>query len=278
MCRQRLDLPRQAHEHELRLGPVQRHPGRSRLDEANPGKSQFDFTVKTDSIDTANAKRDATSRTPTSSTPSSSRRSRFKSKTVGPAGKDTFEVTGDLTLHGVTKPVTVKIAPGRAQQGPRGTDRRDRVELHDQAERLRHEGDGRRGGRRREDHALVRGRREMTVRRPSGPPMTVLGFVRGARRARRRGSSRATATGLTVSLTSNGALLWPAAGLAVGLGLGLRPRPCDGPGMVLGDEAERRLGELQTWTKEGGTFPLLPRGCLRLGRLARHGGDARRRP
>src|SRR5262249_50307046 len=33
----------------------------------------------------------------------------FKSKKIKAAGKDSYEVTGDLTLRGVTKPLTVKV-------------------------------------------------------------------------------------------------------------------------------------------------------------------------
>ena len=33
----------------------------------------------------------------------------FKSRSVASAGKDTLEVMGDLTLHGVTRPVTLKV-------------------------------------------------------------------------------------------------------------------------------------------------------------------------
>jgi polyisoprenoid-binding protein YceI len=42
----------------------------------------------------------------------------FVSKSVKPNGKDAFTVTGDLTLHGVTKPVTLKVSeftgPGKS--------------------------------------------------------------------------------------------------------------------------------------------------------------------
>ena len=33
----------------------------------------------------------------------------FKSKSIQPAGKDRYKLTGDLTLHGVTKPVTLDV-------------------------------------------------------------------------------------------------------------------------------------------------------------------------
>ena len=33
----------------------------------------------------------------------------FKSTTIRPAGKNQYKLTGDLTLHGITKPVTVDL-------------------------------------------------------------------------------------------------------------------------------------------------------------------------
>ena len=33
----------------------------------------------------------------------------FRSRSVGPTGRDRAEVTGDLTLHGITKPVRLAV-------------------------------------------------------------------------------------------------------------------------------------------------------------------------
>jgi polyisoprenoid-binding protein YceI len=45
----------------------------------------------------------------------------FKSTSVKPKGEEEYEVTGDLTLHGVTKPVTFAVegpsAPGKDPWG-----------------------------------------------------------------------------------------------------------------------------------------------------------------
>lgn len=80
------------------------------LDEANPSASKFDFTLKTDSIDTADAKRDAHLKNADFFNAKQFPTIGFKSKTVkAGAEKGTFDVTGDMTLHGVTKEITVKI-------------------------------------------------------------------------------------------------------------------------------------------------------------------------
>jgi polyisoprenoid-binding protein YceI len=43
----------------------------------------------------------------------------FKSTAVARSG-DAYEVTGDLKLHGVTRPVTVKVTPTGTGKGPTG--------------------------------------------------------------------------------------------------------------------------------------------------------------
>jgi polyisoprenoid-binding protein YceI len=79
------------------------------LDKEDASKSSFTFEVKTDNIDTDNDKRDAhlkdgffeSKQFPTIT---------FKSTAVKAAGENKYEVTGDLNLHGVTKPITFTIA------------------------------------------------------------------------------------------------------------------------------------------------------------------------
>lgn len=79
------------------------------IDAADPARSKFDFTIKTDSIDTANPGRDTHLKNADFFNAKQFPTITFKSKTVASAGKDTYEVTGDLTLHGVTKPITVTV-------------------------------------------------------------------------------------------------------------------------------------------------------------------------
>jgi polyisoprenoid-binding protein YceI len=79
------------------------------LDEADPSKSLFDLTVKSESIDTANTKRDNHLKGTDFFNAKQFPTITFKSKSVK-KGDSGYDVTGDLTLHGVTKPVTFRVA------------------------------------------------------------------------------------------------------------------------------------------------------------------------
>ncbi len=47
----------------------------------------------------------------------------FESTSVAEVDEETFEITGDLTMHGVTKPVTLKAVLQGAETDPWGNDR-----------------------------------------------------------------------------------------------------------------------------------------------------------
>jgi len=79
------------------------------IDRAEPAKSSVDFTIQATSIDTGSENRDKHLRTadffdvekfPTIS---------FKSTSITAKSKNDFDVTGDLTMHGVTKRVTLPV-------------------------------------------------------------------------------------------------------------------------------------------------------------------------
>ena len=92
------------------------------VDEVDPSASKFDITIKTESIDTANAQRDAHLKNADFFNAKQFPVIAFKSKTVKTgAEKGSFEVAGDLTLHGVTKPITVKITHTGTAKSPQGT-------------------------------------------------------------------------------------------------------------------------------------------------------------
>ena len=92
------------------------------IDPANPAAAAFTLTAKVDSLDTDNAKRDEHLKSPDFFDAKKFEAITFKSTAVE-AAKDGYRVTGDLTLHGVTKPVTFALAGGRTAEFPPGTKR-----------------------------------------------------------------------------------------------------------------------------------------------------------
>jgi polyisoprenoid-binding protein YceI len=85
--------------------------GKFSIDESDPSQSTFAFTIKTASIDTNNAQRDQHLKSPDFFNAVQFPTLSFKSTAVTRASDGTYEVVGDLTLHGVTKPVRVKVVP-----------------------------------------------------------------------------------------------------------------------------------------------------------------------
>lgn len=78
--------------------------------DADPAKSSIELTVKTASIDSRDGKRDDHLRSPDFFNAAQFPTITFKSTRIEAKG-DNLSVTGDLTIHGVTKPVTVQVAP-----------------------------------------------------------------------------------------------------------------------------------------------------------------------
>jgi polyisoprenoid-binding protein YceI len=92
------------------------------LDPSDPSKSSFKMTINPESVDTNNTKRDGHLRSPdffnTKQYPTVS----FSSTAVKPI-EGGYEVTGDLDLHGVTKPITFALKGGNKAQFPKGVER-----------------------------------------------------------------------------------------------------------------------------------------------------------
>jgi polyisoprenoid-binding protein YceI len=78
-------------------------------DQAKPEASSVEFTVKTASIDTDQENRDKHLRSADFFDAEKYPEITFKSTSVKAAGKDKFDVTGNLTMHGVTKQVTLPV-------------------------------------------------------------------------------------------------------------------------------------------------------------------------
>lgn len=77
------------------------------LDPANPSASAVSVTVPTASVSTTNTVLDNELKGADWFNAAAFPTISFKSTKVTPTGADTADITGDLTLHGVTKPVTL---------------------------------------------------------------------------------------------------------------------------------------------------------------------------
>ena len=86
--------------------------GKFSLDREDPTKSTFSLTIKTESVDTANKARDEHLRQPDYFDTKQFPTIEFKSTSVK-AIKDGYEVTGDFTMHGTTKKITIVLKGGK---------------------------------------------------------------------------------------------------------------------------------------------------------------------
>lgn len=86
--------------------------GKFSLDRDNPGKSTFELSVKADSVDTGNVKRDEHLRQPDYFDTKQFPTIDFKSTSVK-AVKGGYEVTGDFKMHGATKKITFTVEGGK---------------------------------------------------------------------------------------------------------------------------------------------------------------------
>ena len=86
--------------------------GKFSLDRQDPSKSTFALTIKADSVDTANKARDEHLRQPDYFDTKQFPTIEFKS-TSTKAIEGGYEVTGDFTMHGKTKPVTLVLKGGK---------------------------------------------------------------------------------------------------------------------------------------------------------------------
>lgn len=78
------------------------------FDATNPVASKVDITIQAGSVDTFNQKRDAHLANPDFFDAKQFPVLKFVSTAFKKVDDNTFDVTGDFTLHGVTKPITIK--------------------------------------------------------------------------------------------------------------------------------------------------------------------------
>ena len=96
--------------------------GTIQADPAKPEASSVVFTIKTASIDTNQPDRDKHLRSADFFDAEKFPEITFKSSKFTPAGKDKYNVTGTLTMHGVSKEVTLPVTFLGSMKDPRGNE------------------------------------------------------------------------------------------------------------------------------------------------------------
>ncbi len=96
--------------------------GKFTVDADVPAKTGFGLTIKTESVDTANPKRDEHLRSPDFLNAKQFPAISFSSTHVKPIDGG-YEVQGDFTMHGVTKPISFVLKGGKTAEFPPGMQR-----------------------------------------------------------------------------------------------------------------------------------------------------------
>jgi len=97
--------------------------GKFTIDEAKPEKSTLDLTIQVESVTTHQPKRDEHLRSPDFFNVKQFPTITFKSKSVKKTDAKHFEIAGDLTMHGVTKPVKFTFNRFNTGKDPMGKER-----------------------------------------------------------------------------------------------------------------------------------------------------------
>ncbi|MEW2047199.1 YceI family protein [Streptomyces sp. NBC_00377] len=108
--------------------------GSLHLDGTDPSKSSASIDVTMDSIDTGSADRDGHLKTADFFKTDEFPTMTFRSTSVQALGGDDYRITGDLTILGVTKPLTIDLEFNGAAKDPFGN---ERVGFEGKAEILR---------------------------------------------------------------------------------------------------------------------------------------------
>lgn len=92
-------------------GAFDKFTGSVEIDDKDPSKSLVNVEIDVASINTRNAKRDEHLKSPDFFDAAKNAKMTFKSTKVDVAKDGSMTITGDLTMHGVTKSVTLASAP-----------------------------------------------------------------------------------------------------------------------------------------------------------------------
>jgi len=90
-------------------GRFDKFTGTVDIDDANPANDKINVDIDAASITTENDKRDGHLKSPDFFDVAKFPKITFVSKSAKAAGAGAVDVTGDLTIHGVTKPVTLHV-------------------------------------------------------------------------------------------------------------------------------------------------------------------------
>jgi polyisoprenoid-binding protein YceI len=104
-------------------GAFNEFEGTATIDGTDPALSHVQVTINAASIDTRNAQRDEHLRGNDFLAMAEYPQITFTSTSVSQTGDDTFEVTGDLTIKGVTNTITVPFEFEGAAKDPFGNER-----------------------------------------------------------------------------------------------------------------------------------------------------------
>ena len=94
--------------------------GKAVWDEANPAAGSLELTIQTGSVDSGNERRDTHIKSPDFLNAKQFPVITYKSSKIEKSGADAYNVTGDFSLHGVTKPLTItlkKVGGGETRRG-----------------------------------------------------------------------------------------------------------------------------------------------------------------
>lgn len=106
-------------------GSFDKHSGTVEIDDKDITRSKVNISIDTNSINTNVQKRDEHLRSADFFDVAKYPTMTFVSKKVAKAGKDKLKVTGDLTLHGVTKQVVLDVVgPTKESKDPWGNIRK----------------------------------------------------------------------------------------------------------------------------------------------------------
>ena len=106
-------------------GNFDKHTGTVEINDQDITKSRVEVSIDTNSVNTNVQKRDEHLRSADFFDVAKYPAMTFVSKKVAKAGKDKLKVTGDLTLHGVTKQVVLDVeGPSKESKDPWGTIRK----------------------------------------------------------------------------------------------------------------------------------------------------------